>query len=92
MPLMSMTCNLADPPRTCHLGKHNEAGQSTDMCPGTRWGADLCHDVVGGGVIGDEAGQDDGGRVLQAGQGLLHCPHQGLQVRVLLQAIHARLQ
>ena len=47
--------------------------------------ADLSHNVVGGRVISDEAGQDDGGRVLQAGVCLLDGTHQGLQIRVLLQ-------
>lgn len=41
---------------------------------------DLSNNVVGGGVIGDEAGQHNGGGVVQAGVGVVHRPHQGLQV------------
>ena len=46
---------------------------------------DLGNNVVSGGVMGDEACQDDDGRVLQACICLLDRTHQGLQIRVLLQ-------
>ncbi len=46
---------------------------------------DLGNDVVSGGVMGDEACQDDDGGVLQACVCLLNRTHQGLQIRVLLQ-------
>jgi hypothetical protein len=46
---------------------------------------DLGDNVVSGGVMGDEARQDDDGGVLQAGVCLLNRTHQGLQIRVLLQ-------
>lgn len=45
----------------------------------------LSNNVVSGGVNGDEAAQDDGGRVLHCCLALLDSPHQGLQMRVLLQ-------
>ena len=50
-----------------------------------QWMGDLGNNVVSGGVMGDEACQDDDGRVLQACVCLLDRTHQGLQIRVLLQ-------
>ena len=51
------------------------------------WAAtDLSNNIVCGWIIGDEASQHNGGGVLQPGMRVLHCPHQGLQVRVLLRA------
>ena len=52
-----------------------------------RTDTDLSNNIVCGWIVGDEASQHNGSRVLQAGVCVLHCPHQGLQVRVLLQAI-----
>ncbi len=49
------------------------------------WMGDLGNDVVSGGVMGDEACQDDDGGVLQVCVCLLNRTHQGLQIRVLLQ-------
>ena len=44
------------------------------------WMGDLGNNVVSGGVMGDEACQDDDGRVLQACVCLLDRTHQGLQI------------
>ena len=46
---------------------------------------DLSNNIVCGWIIGDETSQHNGSGVLQPGMRVLHCPHQGLQVGVLLQ-------